>query len=707
MDLSWIDWLIILVPLGAVFWIGYQAQRCVKGVADFLSAGRAAGRYLLSVADGAAGMGLISLVATFEMTYKSGSAISFWWALLIPVGLAMNLTGFVIYRYRETRAMTLAQFFEMRYSKAFRVFAGFLAFLAGVLNYAIFPAVSARCIQYFLRLPETVSILGADWSVFGLLMAFFLTIAVILVTMGGQLSTMVTDCVQGIFSYWVYALLVAVILTTFSMSQFRDVMLARPPGESFINPFDTGKLTDFNILFVFISIFAAIYSRMAWQGNSGYNSAGASPHEQKMGGVLGYWRAGFVTVMVPLLVYGAYTFLNHPDFAAQAGLVNAELAERIQFDSAATTETLRSQLRVPLTLRYLLPTGATGAFCALMLFLMISTDTTYLHSWGSILVQDVLLPFKKRPLSPRAHIWLLRGAIAGVALFAWCFSYFFNQIDYILMFFAVTGTIYLGGAGSVIICGLYWRRATTAGAWCAMCSGVVMGTLSFLLTKFWEDPIYPYLSDHHPDLLKQFALILEGAGSALPFVNWEMSPHRFPISGQEMFFASILLAIGSYILVSLLTCRKPFDLDRMLHRDSGAAAPPAPKEKKFRWSRLAGITAEYSRSDRILAWSVVIWTGYTFFIFLFQLIANTCFGFWSDETWFTWFEYYTIWLNLLIGAVTTVWFTWGGIRDLVRLFRQLKSLDRTADAEDDGRVAEHADTETESRKKMQSKEAAE
>ena len=702
MDLSWIDWLIILVPLGAVFWIGYQAQRCVKGVADFLSAGRAAGRYLLSVADGAAGMGLISLVATFEMTYKSGSAISFWWALLIPVGLAMNLTGFVIYRYRETRAMTLAQFFEMRYSKAFRVFAGFLAFLAGVLNYAIFPAVSARCIQYFLRLPETVSILGADWSVFGLLMAFFLTIAVILVTMGGQLSTMVTDCVQGIFSYWVYALLVAVILTTFSMSQFRDVMLARPPGESFINPFDTGKLTDFNILFVFISIFAAIYSRMAWQRNSGYNSAGASPHEQKMGGVLGYWRAGFVTVMVPLLVYGAYTFLNHPDFAEQA-----ELAERIQFDSAATTETLRSQLRVPLTLRYLLPTGATGAFCALMLFLMISTDTTYLHSWGSILVQDVLLPFKKRPLSPRAHIRLLRGAIAGVALFAWCFSYFFNQIDYILMFFAVTGTIYLGGAGSVIIGGLYWRRATTAGAWCAMCSGVVMGTLSFLLTKFWEDPIYPYLSDHHPDLLKQFALILEGAGSALPFVNWEMSPHRFPISGQEMFFASILLAIGSYILVSLLTCRKPFDLDRMLHRDSGAAAPPAPKEKKFRWSRLAGITAEYSRSDRILAWSVVIWTGYTFFIFLFQLIANTCFGFWSDETWFAWFEYYTIWLNLLIGAVTTVWFTWGGIRDLVRLFRQLKSLDRTADAEDDGRVAEHADTETESRKKMQSKEAAE
>lgn len=173
-------------------------------------------------------------------------------------------------------------------------------------------------------------------------------------------------------------------------------------------------------------------------------------------------------------------------------------------------------------------------------------------------------------------------------------------------------------------------------------------------------------------------MILEGAGSALPFVNWEMSPHRFPISGQEMFFASILLAIGSYILVSLLTCRKPFDLDRMLHRDSGAAAPPAPKEKKFRWSpacrnhrRIQPVRPDSRLVGRDLDRLYV-------FIFLFQLIANTCFGFWSDETWFAWFEYYTIWLNLLIGAVTTVWFTWGGIRDLVRLFRQLKSLDRTA-----------------------------
>ena len=44
-------------------------------------------------------------------------------------------------------------------------------------------------------------------------------------------------------------------------------------------------------------------------------------------------------------------------------------------------------------------------------------------------------------------------------------------------------------------------------------------------------------------------------------------------------------------------------------------------------------------------------------------------------------------LGLFVGAVTTVWFTWGGVRDLIRLFRSLKTLKRSV--LDDGRVIDH------------------
>ena len=451
-------------------------------------------------------------------------------------------------------------------------------------------------------------------------------------------------------------------------------------------------MTDFNIFYVLIGIFYTIYCRMAWQGNQGYNSCGASPHEQKMGGVLGVWRNGFQTVALLLLVFGAYVYMNHADFASQAAEVNAELSQ-IRFDSVQTTQTIREQMTVPVALRSIFPVGVTGVFCALALFLMLSTDTTYLHSWGSILVQDVILPFRRKPLSPGAHLLALRLSIFAVAAFAWVFSFYFGQVTYILMFFAVTGTIYLGGAGSAIIGGLYWKRGTAAGAWAAMVFGCIGGAGGFLLQKYWERPIYPFLDEHVPELLASFGKTLEAVGRAVPILNWKMSPTSFPISGQELFFFVSVLSILLYVAVSLLTCRKPFDFDRMLHRGkynlehhTAADAEPPGNPGFLRWKTLLGITPEYTRGDRILAYSVLAWTLLGFAEFLFAAIVNLFITRWSNEAWFLWWEYITVGQGLLYGVVTTVWFTWGGLRDLRRLFRHLKNNQSASDDNDDGRI---------------------
>src|SRR5436305_4162424 len=139
-----IDWLLVALPLGAILALAIYTRRYVKSVADFLAGGRCAGRYLIANAFGESASGVANTLSKFEMYMVPGFTLAFWSALSLPVQLLVAVSGFVVYRYRQTRALTLAQFFEMRYSRRFRLFMGVLAFIAGILNYGIFPAVSAR-----------------------------------------------------------------------------------------------------------------------------------------------------------------------------------------------------------------------------------------------------------------------------------------------------------------------------------------------------------------------------------------------------------------------------------------------------------------------------------------------------------------------------------------------------------------------------------
>jgi len=611
------------------------------------------------------------------------------------------LTGFAIYRYRETRAMTLAQFFELRYSRRFRVFAGLLAWVSGVLNYALFPAVGARFIVYYGGLPPEVDLFFFRGPTFAVVMAVFLTVAVVIVTLGGQLTTMVADCVASIYSYAMYAVVVIAILCLFSWSQMKEALLARPAGESMLNPFDTGRLQDFNVFYVAVGLLASVYGIMSWQGSQGYNAAAASPHEQKMGKVLGVWRTGLSLLMVVLLAMAAYTYLHHPAYTAGAAAVEAELVSQINLDSEATTATIRDQMRVPVAIKHFLPVGVTGAFFAVMIFLMVTTDTTYLHSWGSIFVQDVVMPIYGKPVTPRQQMWLLRGSIIAVAVFAFFFSLFFGQVTYILMFFALTGSIWLGGAGAVILGGLYWRKGTSAGAWCGMIVGSSLGAGGFLVTQFWADPIYPYLAAHHAESLDVFTRSLTALGDALPFVQWEVTPARFPITGQEVYFLTMVAATTSYGVVSWLTCRESFNIDRMLHRGAyrhaDDAAPAehalvAPARPLKNWKRvLLGFDEQFTRGDRVLSSAVFIYSMGLFAVFIGVIVWDRLVHRLGDDGWAAYFWIMNVCFTLAVGLVTSVWFTIGGVRDLRRMFRKLASMERNL--LDDGRVVGRTNAE--------------
>ena len=92
--MGWIDWLIVIIPTAFVMGLGMYSRKYVHGVADFLSAGRCAGRYVLSMGDVASALAVTGLIAYVEVHYKTGFALVFWNNILLPLSVVMSLFGY-------------------------------------------------------------------------------------------------------------------------------------------------------------------------------------------------------------------------------------------------------------------------------------------------------------------------------------------------------------------------------------------------------------------------------------------------------------------------------------------------------------------------------------------------------------------------------------------------------------------------------------
>ncbi len=192
-----------------------STARLTRSVSAFLAADRCGGRYLIATASAMAGTGVITLVYWYELHFEIGFTGVWWNSLTEPALIVIALSGWIVYRFRRTRAMTLAQFFEMRYSRGFRVFAGLVAYLSGMINFGIFPAVGARFFIALCGLPAHVGIAGLEVSTFALLIALLLGISLVFTFLGGQVAVMVTDFIQGVFANVVFVVVIIFLLAIF------------------------------------------------------------------------------------------------------------------------------------------------------------------------------------------------------------------------------------------------------------------------------------------------------------------------------------------------------------------------------------------------------------------------------------------------------------------------------------------------------------
>ena len=690
MNLHLVDWLIVFVALVGMFYSVSLSSGLMKSVTDFLSAGRTAGRYLISVSSGVAGLGAISVVMFLEMGYIAGFSLAWWGLSQGIIILMLTMSGWVIYRFRSTRCLTLAEFFEKRYSRKFRIFTGIVAFTAGIINFGIFPAVGAQFFISYCDLPE--SVIGVP--VFPLVMIILLSISLYFVYTGGQIAVIIADFFQGIFATFVLTIVVLYLFFSVGWDQVshsleqtplklaKEEIMKLKKDESYINlsyeekekrknqidekyqnssrinPFKTSNVEDFNFWYFLIGIIGVMYGTMGWQGSQAYNSSAKSAHEAKMGSVLAGFRGlpqGLFFLLVPVLIY---VFMNHADYASLAASAELSLQD-------LETDTLRSQMRGPIVLSMVLPIGLLGAFAALMLAAFISTHDTYLHSWATILVQDVIMPFREKPFDKETHLKVLRYAILGIAVFIFFFSLLFQQNQAIALFFAITAAIFTGGSGAVIIGGLYWDRGTTKAAWTAIIIGALISVSGVLVKQIsveWLNDTSSYI---------QIKNILE-------FIR--------NINGQEYWGISMGASAFAYIVVSVLDNSEPFNMDKILNRGQYAIEGEKKiinENTELGW-KIFLMGEEFTKGDKLIYILNYVWTGIWTLVFIVGTIYNLSNEV-SDANWMLFWRNY-IYIFIVISLVIIVCFTVGGFHDLKIMMDKLKTEKR--DHYDDGWVSE-------------------
>jgi len=265
------------------------------------------------------------------------------------------------------------------------------------------------------------------------------------------------------------------------------------------------------------------------------------------------------------------------------------------------------------------------------------------------------------------------------------------QLDYINLFVTIMCTMWLGGCGPVMIFGLYGRFGTTAGAFTSLITGMVLSVVGILVQRNWADVVYPWL---------QSINMVEPVGNFLvavskpfnPYVVWKMDPVKFPVNSYEFYLITMLITLALYCIVSYFTMKEPFNLDRMLHR--GIYNLDGENKEQLKWSfrtvfsKLLGITKEYTTGDKVIAWSFFLYSFIYSFIGCFLVVAIwNAIAPWPLHWWGRYFFVVFLLVPGTMATISTFWFGIGGFIDLFRLFRDLKV--REANHLDNGQVDGH------------------
>ncbi len=88
-----LDWMILSCFIAFMVVVAYLTKKYARGVADFLTANRCAGKYILAMGDGMVTLGAISFVACFQLYYEGGFTPIWWESTRLPLYLFVAISS--------------------------------------------------------------------------------------------------------------------------------------------------------------------------------------------------------------------------------------------------------------------------------------------------------------------------------------------------------------------------------------------------------------------------------------------------------------------------------------------------------------------------------------------------------------------------------------------------------------------------------------
>lgn len=430
---SW-DWIIAVAYVVIALIVGVAATKRIKSAADYLVAGRKI-RFHLGVASlVATELGLVTVMYFAEQGFRFGFAAFIIGVIWSAAYLLVGSTGFVVERVRRLEIMTITEYFELRYSRGVRVLGALLLVVAGVLSLGVFLKLSTVFMVQFLNIPETY---------IHLTMTLLVVVVVVYTVLGGMVSVVVTDFIQFLL------LAAGMVITTFFVFNQHGFLGMFDQAERLYGHAAFSPISHPEYGWSFIAYWSvfAISGCILWQPVAQRVLAAQKPELNKA-----------------IFKATSLMFLGRAFLPIVWG-IGAAIYLGAQAEATAG---------MPKFLSEILPVGMLGFFLAGMFAASMSTDSSYLLAWSSVIVQDIVGPWKKNSMSDKNRVFLARLFVCLIGALMLFFGIWHELKDTAFRYLLDVTTIYYAGGLAVLVAGLYWKRANTPGAYLAFIFGAIL-----------------------------------------------------------------------------------------------------------------------------------------------------------------------------------------------------------------------------------------